>query len=487
MVKGPSAKGAIMGLLKSRHGRLFVAAIVTLLAGTAQGVAQCQRAKLTADDGAPDDWFGYSVAVSADVAVVGAMYRDMSGHNYGAGYVFHRSGPAWSLVAMLYPQGYGGLVGRSVAIDGDLIVLGGEAWSTAVYERVEGIWTYVAEIRPDEYDLPTLFGIAVAISGDTIMVGDPEYDGSAANSGAVYVFERDPNGDWPQVAILEPEDGVGNAEFGYSVAIDAERAVIGAWRDAQLGHNAGAAYVFESDPHGVWLQTAKLLAHDGDSYDFFATSVAVSGNTVLAGASDADGSEEHTGAAYVFEQDPGGDWTCRTKLVASDGVAWDSFGRSVSLAGDIAVIGAPTNDEVAHYAGAVYVFACGADGIWSEVSKLTAGDGAQDDVFGYHLAVDGNTAVVGAYRDDDNGEDSGSAYIFAVGPDEDGDGIMDVCLCPGDLDHDLDVDLSDLAQLLSNYGETSGMTYEDGDLDEDADVDLADLAALLAVYGTTCP
>jgi hypothetical protein len=90
----------------------------------------------------------------------------------------------------------------------DVIILGATFVRSTVYQRIEGVWTCVAEIRPDEYELPTLFGIAVGVSGETILVGDPEHDGYTANSGAVYVFERDPNGDWPQVQILEPTGGV---------------------------------------------------------------------------------------------------------------------------------------------------------------------------------------------------------------------------------------------------------------------------------------
>ncbi|MBU0618456.1 MAG: FG-GAP repeat protein [Planctomycetes bacterium] len=475
-----------MVLLKHLGTVAALAVLWQLLTPASQVLAQCQRTKLTADDGAPGDWFGYSVAVSGDVAVVGAMYRDMAGHNYGAGYVFQRSGSAWSQVAMLYPPGYGGLVGRSVGIDGHLIVMGGQAWSTGVYERVEGVWTYAAEIAPDEYELPTLFGIAVDVSGETILVGDPEYDGTGANSGAAYVFERDPNGVWPQVEILVPEGGASGAEFGHSVAIDGDTAVVGAWTDSDLGSYSGSAYIFERDRNGVWAQAGKLLADDGSSFDFFGSDVAICGDIALVGAPDANGAAANTGAAYVFQRDLGGRWSQTGKLWADDGASWDGFGRSVDLSGNVAVIGANGVDDLGNRSGAAYVFVCN-HGQWFQVAKLLADDGAASDALGNSVAVSANTAVVGAYKDDDHGEDSGSAYVFAVGPDEDGDGIMDVCLCPGDLDGDLDVDLSDLAQLLSNYGATSGAGYEDGDLDEDGDVDLADLAALLAVYGTECP
>ena len=474
--------------LSQLNGAALILALCVLISSSAvHAPGQCQRAKLTANDGAPGDWFGYAVDISIDVAVIGAPYNADQGHNYGAGYVFERSGPAWSQVDKLFPPEDGGLVGRSVAIDGDVIVLGTTAAWTSVYEYIEGVWTYVADLRPDEYDPPMQFGLAVDVCGTSIIVGEPEYDGSGANSGASYIFERDPNGNWPQVALLVPEGGAGGAEFGHDVAINGDIAVIGAWSDSDLGTWSGSAYVFERDPNGAWSQAAKLLASDGDGFDFFGSSVAASGNVTIVGAPDADGLEEHAGAAYVFERDPNSLWREVAKLTADDGVSWDGFGHSVAVDGDMAVIGAGKNDEVAYYAGATYVFVCDDGGRWSQVAKLTADDGAEHDIFGVSVGISGNTAIIGAYKDDDHGEDSGSAYVFAVGPDEDGDGIMDVCLCPGDLDGDLDIDLSDLAQLLSNYGATSGAVYEDGDLDEDGDVDLSDLAALLAEYGTICP
>ncbi|MBU0618457.1 MAG: FG-GAP repeat protein [Planctomycetes bacterium] len=464
-----------------------LAILCQLLAPAPQVLAQCQRAKLTADDGAPDDWFGYAVDICGDIAVIGAHHHDHFCHNCGAGYVFERSGPLWLQIAELVPPDGGGFVGRSVGIDGDLIVLGAMAWSTGVYERVEGVWTYAADIAPDEYELPTLFGIAADVSGETILVGDPEYDGSVANSGAAYVFERDPNDDWPQVQILEPTGGVGHGEFGYYLALDANVGVMGAPGDEEQGNWSGAAYVFERDPNGVWHQAAKLLASDGGPFTGYGYSVAVSAGVVMVGASDAHGNEAHSGAVYVYERDPNGVWPQVAKLIPTFGGPGVAFGRSVVVDGDLAVIGDSSDRQEASYAGAAYVFHRLGDGTWSQVAKLTAEDGAAYDRFGVASGLSGNTAIIGAYKDDDHGADSGSAYVFAVGPDEDGDGIMDVCLCPGDLDHDLDVDLADLAQLLSNYGTTGGAAYEDGDLDEDGDVDLTDLAALLAEYGMMCP
>ncbi|MFQ5807182.1 MAG: FG-GAP repeat protein, partial [Phycisphaerae bacterium] len=131
----------------------------------------------------------------------------------------------------------------------------------------------------------------------------------------------------------------------------------------------------------------------------------------------------------MFERDTNRAWPQVAKLSADDGASWDGFGRSVALDADIAVIGAPTDDDPSDNAGSAYVFDRNADGAWDQVGKFTIGNAAPSDLLGSSVAISGNTAIVGACQDDDHGTDSGSAYVFAVGPDEDGDGIMDACLC----------------------------------------------------------
>jgi len=463
----------------------LVGAVFLLGVWRAAAQSECQRAKLTADDGAPGDLFGCSVGLSADVAIVGAWRHEIT----GAAYVFERSGTTWQLAAKLVTTGNGSGMhqGRSVAAEDNVIVLGANARWLGVFERdPNGLWSQVGELRPDEPTSDSLFGYAVSLSGDFAVVGAPHDDDNGYESGSAYIFERDPNGAWPQAAKLLPHDGEPYNHFGTAVAINGEVAAIGAPDDNDLGNWSGSAYVFERDPNGNWSEVAKLLPHDGAGFWNFGTSVAVRNDLILVGADFARGRVSYSGAAYVFERDPNGVWAETAKLVASDGDNSDYFGTSVALSGDLALIGARGDDDHGEASGSAYVFVPEADGTWSQVGKLVPDDGSTYDWFGNAVAVDGNTAVIGAYQDDDHGEDSGSAYVFAVGPDEDGNGVMDVCECLGDLDHDYDVDLADLAQLLSNYGMSEGAVYEDGDLDADGDVDLSDLAILLSRYGEVC-
>ena len=220
-------------------------------------------------------------------------------------------------------------------------------------------------------------------------------------------------------------DGVGGDKFGYSVAVDGDTAVIGAYQDNRNGADSGAAYVFTRND-GVWDDGVKLTASGGAAYDNFGISVAVDGDTVVVGAPGNDGAGADSGLVYVFVK-PTGAWATSTetaKLTASYGAALDYFGYSVAVDGDTVLVGAYRDDDEendSEDSGSAYIFTKpNSSGGWAdwdpmedtETAKLTASDGADDDWFGVSVALDGNTAVIGASGDDDKGIDSGSVYVF---------------------------------------------------------------------------
>ena len=220
-------------------------------------------------------------------------------------------------------------------------------------------------------------------------------------------------------------DGVEGDKFGYSVAVDGDTAVIGAYQDNGNGADSGAAYVFTRN-EGVWDDGVKLTASGGSAYDNFGISVAVDGDTVVVGAPGNDGAGADSGSVYVFVKPTGG-WATSTetaKLTASDGAALDYFGYSVAVDGDTVLVGAYQDDDEendSEDSGSAYIFTKpNSSGSWAdwdpmedtETAKLTASDGADDDWFGVSVALDGNTAVIGASGDDDKGIDSGSVYVF---------------------------------------------------------------------------
>ncbi len=263
------------------------------------------------------------------------------------------------------------------------------------------------------------------MSGDTVVVGAPDDDvGANVNQGSAYVFVK-PGTGWAgatEVAKLTASDGAGADFFGFSVAVSGDTVVVGAWFD-DVGANAnqGSAYVFVK-PGGGWAsgtQTAKLTASDGAADDRLGLSVALSGDTLVAGGDGDDvGANADQGSAYVFVK-PGGGWangTQTAKLTASDGAAGDALGLSLAVSGDTVVGGAYADDAGANTdQGSAYVFVKPGGG-WAngtQTAKLTASDGAAGDFFGWSVAVSGDTVVATASGDDVGANaDQGSAYVF---------------------------------------------------------------------------
>jgi hypothetical protein len=210
---------------------------------------------------------------------------------------------------------------------------------------------------------------------------------------------------WSETAKIIASDAAINDWFGISVAIYQNYSVIGA-RDDDF--ERGSAYVFKHDGNS-WIQEQKLLASDGEVGDWFGISVAIYGDFVFVGA-DADDNENglNAGSVYVFKHE-GSTWILQDKLVASDGIANDYFGRYVSIDENYAIIGAYYDDDIA---GSAYVFKR-AGNEWTEEEKLTASDRAPGDYFGVSTSIEGDYAIIGAYREDnDNGIDAGSVYVF---------------------------------------------------------------------------
>ncbi len=263
-----------------------------------------------------------------------------------------------------------------------------------------------------------MFGRAVSLDGNTLVVGAHRDDDNGPESGSAYVYQRESSGDnWVQVAKLLPYDGGSRDEFGCSVSISGNTIVIGAFLDSDLASDSGSAYVFEREPNasGNWTQVAKLHASDFGRLDLFGTSVAVSGSTCIVGAPWSSQNEIFTGAAYVFERDQGGQshWGQVAKLLGSGSSIGDFFGEAVAISGSTVIIGATGEDLGSPQAGAAYIFErdAGGPGHWGEVAALFATDGSMFDQFG-RVAISKDTVVVGAFTDDQNGLYAGSAYIF---------------------------------------------------------------------------
>jgi hypothetical protein len=319
------------------------------------------QAKLTASDGTWGNNFGRSVAISGDTVVVGAPAHAVGANDcQGSAYVFVRSGTTWTEQAKLIasdgaPYTYFGV---SVAITGDTVVVGAPEYDAAAYVFVRSgtTWSQQAKLTATDGTYSDKFGISVGISGETAVVG-AWYDDVEDNmqQGSAYVFVRSGT-TWTQQAHLNAADGAANDWFGISVAISGDTAVVGA-RNDDVGANTdqGSAYVFVRS--GVtWSQQAHITASDGAANDNFGYSVAISGDTAVVGAYYDDvGGNMDQGSAYVFIEN-GNTWPERAHLTASD-AAFDNFGVSVSINGNTALVGAYSDDVGANTdQGSAYIY-----------------------------------------------------------------------------------------------------------------------------------
>ncbi|EYF01797.1 FG-GAP repeat protein [Chondromyces apiculatus] len=321
-----------------------------------------EEAELLAPDGQVGDDFGFSVAISGDTALVGALFAKEGPRHTGAVYVFSRESGAWVLETRL--------VGSESAPFG-------------------------------------LFGCSVAIDGDTAVVGAFQVH---EKTGAAYVFGR-VGGTWREQAMLVPEEAKSFDDVGISVAISGDTILVGADTRHEQGEASGAAYVFKREDQ-VWHQQAKLTASDGKEYRFFGNPVALEGDTAFVGTYLADGAAPGSGAVYVYER-TGALWQERTKLSPRDGRSGDAFGISLSTAPGKLVVGSSQVDDQGESSGGGYVF-LQTEGEWSEYAKLTAGNGAAGDRVGTSVAIDGNAVVACAPWRDGGFLDTGSAYAFQL-------------------------------------------------------------------------
>ena len=251
----------------------------------------------------------------------------------------------------------------------------------------------LAELKGSDTVAADGFGVSVAISGTTVMVGAPGYGKSA---GRAYLFARS-GAIWNQTVELKGSDTVAGDYFGYSVVVSGTTAVVGSPGYAKT---AGRAYVFTDTASG-WKQAAELKGSDTVASDGFGISVAFSGTTALVGA---DGHAKQSGRAYVFTNTASG-WKQAAELKGSDTVAADGFGISVVISGATAIAGAPDH---AKQSGRAYVFTNTASG-WKQAAELKGSDTVAEDGFGVSVVISGTTVVVGA---PDRAKDAGQAYLF---------------------------------------------------------------------------
>jgi len=285
-------------------------------------------------------------------------------------------------------------------------------------------WTEDARFRGDSVPDPDVpfwrnqdwFGANVAIDGDTAVVGaNADHPPGTTNRtsdqrGAAYIFERI-QGEWRRTAKLLSDSG---PEFGQEVDIDGDTIVVSQFDEADDMRQTvdGVVYVFEKIEN-EWVESARLT---GDAEPgAFATSVAISGDTIVVGAQHDDVQGNDTGAAFIFVRDGSG-WTRQSKIYQSDPDATFTghhFGKAVAIEGDTIAVSAPNDNTIAYHSGAVYVFVRDTGGNWIETAKLLAPDtGEFDALGGAKIEISHDTILAASSAHDHQGDQSGAAFVF---------------------------------------------------------------------------
>jgi hypothetical protein len=323
-----------------------------------------KQAKLVANPAFADDTLGGKVALKNNVAMLGVMLRDNKGKDSGAVVSFEREANVWKQRQIFTAPDAkpGDAFGQSIALTKNYLVigaprndvLGDDAGAAYIYKRENDTWRYRTKITANDGVAGDLFGISVAIDGNTILVGADLHDEKAVNAGAVYVYVLEEN-KWKQEAKLMASDGGKTDIFGVRVALSENTALISARRDdtEELGVDAGSAYIFVRDG-SAWTQQVKLTSPDGQADDRFGRGVALSSDIAIISAMNHDANGSNTGALYVYEKGFSG-WRYTSKFVAKSSMPDDKFGWNVGLSNDVAIIATPNHDAKGQESGAVFI------------------------------------------------------------------------------------------------------------------------------------
>lgn len=378
--------------------------------------------KVIIDDGAQEDFFGWSVAIDGQTALVGAYGVTVNGQEQqGAVYVFTESNGIWTETAMLTADDGRrfDIFGSEVALSGNVAAIGAyqsnlSVGAVYVFTGSGSAWTQKAKLTADDGVRGDCLGWSVAVSSAGVLAGAPFAVVDGIQVGAVYAFSAN-SGNWIQTQKVTADNGEIGDFFGDAIAMDGTIAVIGADSASAGAQQQGAAYVFDTSG-GNWMQKTELTSDDGASLDSFGRFVAISGTTIFVGAPYAviDGNA-FEGAAYVFEGGSG-TWGQTQKLIASDGTANGYFGWSVAVSGTTALIGANSYSNNTN-PGLVYKFDK-SSGIWAQTQELASGDGTGVDLFGWSVALDGTNAILGEPFAQVHGVFAqGAAYFYAPASD----------------------------------------------------------------------
>ncbi len=318
-------------------------------------------------------------------------------------------------------QNAGDWFGWSLASSDNYLIVGSQAEDTwgadaggaYVFQRIDAnSWSEGILLLAYDGNAGDNFGISVDIDGDYAIVGAFGADDNGNDAGAAYVFQRTGANSWDTGTKLLPSEVTSGDYFGFTVGISGDYAIVGAYLNDTQGIDAGASYVFHRTGPNSWDAGTTLLAPDGTDGDVFGSFVAIDGDYVVVGAERDDSRGADAGAVYVFQRTEDNTWDSGIKLLAFDGAAGDRFGWSVAVGGDNIVVGSLYEDTQGENAGAVYVFQQTGTNSWDAGIKLLAPDGVADNLFGFSVDIKGDYVIVGAPEEKSRGINAGAAYVF---------------------------------------------------------------------------
>ncbi|MEO9870539.1 MBG domain-containing protein [Ekhidna sp.] len=417
-----------------------------------------EKSKVVPSDRTTLDFFGTFLDMSGDVAMICSLGTDTdeNGENpletAGAVYAYENVNGNWDMMQKLVPSDRNSqdVFGSSVAVSGTLAVIGAVlnrtdldgmnnirgAGAAFIFEKdAQGIWIEKQKAVASDRAEQDNFGSQVSVSGERIAVSSLFHN---SRQGAVYIFEKDGNGQWNETAKLVADDAETGAAFGFSIDLEGDYLVVGAQTENDDANNenyqyqAGAVYFFERNESGEWNQAQKIVPDDRSAGDLFGYSLDIEGSRLVVGAplqdKSANGYLNNAGAAYLFHKDENGYWSQTQKIEASDRSALDNFGNGVSLSEDLLVVGAPDEDEnrdgtgTIKAAGSVYIFQADMNGQFSEIQKVVTSDRMEDDKIGRFSSIkmENKQLVIGSFAQDLNEDgvqplsNAGAVYFFEL-------------------------------------------------------------------------
>lgn len=428
-----------------------------------------EDAKLLAIDGVAGDRFGTSVAVDNGIIAVGSPQQPSNGLYAGSAYVFDAL--TGVQIAKLIPNDGAAddEFGISIAIDNGIVAVGAflndangtNSGSAYLFDLSTGI--QIAKLLPNDGPAGAGFGRSIAIGNGIVAVGAVSgFNANGVRSGSAYLFDVSTG---VQIVKLIPTDSAENDFFGYSIAIDNDIVAIGAISGFNAnGVRSGSAYVFSAS---TGTQIAKLLPSDGTKRDFFGWSIAIDNGVIIVGAplSAGTGNGRNSGSAYLYDASTGSQIA---ELIPTDGAVGDQFGWSCAIFNGIVAVGAVSNDDNGTNSGSAYLFIA-STGV--QLAKILPSDGASGDNFGNSTAIANGIMAIGAKWDSDNGSLSGSAYMF------------DISGCNADFTGDGALDVLDFFAFITAFGANDMAA----DLDGSGAIDVLDFFAFITFFALGCP